>query len=106
MKTFPNKLNVKNKDDFSNIFYTRYLCYFRRDIFEHIIQHTENEYFELDHWCRQKLNNDKDNMNKMQNTIIEELTSIGWTCKLSFGGTALFIYSTEKPPSSCYEDGF
>jgi len=34
----------------------------------------------------------------------EELEELGWKCKKSFGQTALFIYSTENPPPSCWDD--
>jgi hypothetical protein len=43
---------------------------------------------------------------KLSKTIITELVNIGWNCKLSFGNTGLFIYSTDKPPPSCWDDGF
>jgi hypothetical protein len=31
-----------------------------------------------------------------------ELTQLGWKCKLSYGDTALFIYTSENPPAGCW----
>ena len=42
----------------------------------------------------------------MSEIIIKELEELGWKCKLSYGQTALFIYSTENPPPSCWDDSF
>ena len=36
--------------------------------------------------------------------VIPELEKNGWKCKTSFGGTGLFIYSSENPPPNCFED--
>jgi hypothetical protein len=100
MKEFPKKINVKHINSFSSYLYDRELCYLRRDIYEHMIEHDENNYFNLD----KLLSNRKLNSKKMITTIIEELEVLGWKCKTSFGGTGLFIYSTDNPPLLCYED--
>lgn len=105
MKEFPNCLNVKNKDTFPQLHYNRTLCYLRRDLYEHIIREDENSYFELEKFNR-KYHIDSENLEKMTKTIISELQNLGWKCKLSFGNTALFIYSTEKPPPSCWDGEF
>ena len=105
MKEFPKCLNVKNKNIFDKLFYDRELCYFRRDIFEHILKEDENTFFDLDKFCRNKLKNQKKVMDRMTETIIKELEKLGWNCKTSFNRTGLFIYSTEDPPPSCYPDG-
>lgn len=107
MKEFPHRLHVNNKDQFSTYLYDRSLCYLRRDIFEHlIIRKDENSYFELDRFCKQYLNNNTEMLENMRTTVMNELCALGWKCKTSFGDTGLFIYSTEDPPSSCYEDSF
>lgn len=102
MKQFPSALNVKNKNKFSLLYDNRVLCYLRKKIYEHIIKENENNYFDLDVFSK------KHNVKNIENlivTIIKELNNIGWKCKLSFGGTGLFIYSTDIPPSSCWDDG-
>ena len=98
MKEFPHTLDVNNKDNFPKIYYKRILYYFRRDIYEHIIREDENNYFDLEKFQKQyKLT--VENRDKMAKIIIEELETLGWKCKLSFGDTGLFCYSDEKPKS-------
>lgn len=106
MKNFPERLHVKNKDKFSSYNYTRNLCYLRKEIYELIIKGNENDYYVLDNFARKYVNNDMSMTLKMCEEIMLELKELGWKTKLSYGGTALFIYSTEEPPVSCYEDGF
>jgi hypothetical protein len=105
MKEFPDKINVKNRSKFQKIFYERMLCCLRKDIFDHIIKENENTFFDSDIWCREKLDNDTKLLEPMIEQIIKELIEKGWKCKRSYGGTALFIYSTDEPPPSCFEDG-
>lgn len=109
MREFPQVLNVKNKDKFSDIYYKRVLCYLRKDVYEHIIHQDENNYFDLEKFGRVYFNgnpNRDDIISKMVTAIKTELECIGWKCKLSFHGSALFIYSTENPPPSCWDDTF
>ena len=105
MKEFPNKLNVKNKNNFQYQYINRVLCYLRRDIYDHIISNDESSYFDLDKFDRKYLNNINET-EKITRKIIEELEVLGWTCVTSFGGTGLFIYSDkDNPPSNCWLDG-
>jgi len=101
MIEFPSMLNVNNKDSFQEIYYNRVLCYVRRDIYEHIISQDENNYFDLEKF-QHKYKLTVDNRDTIATTIIQELENIGWKCKKSFGDTALFIYSSENPPKSCW----
>jgi hypothetical protein len=104
MKKFPDNLNVVNKDKFNNLFHKRTLCYLRRDIYEHMVSRKdETIYFDIqDFRTRYKLKTDT--VRNMIDTTINELEVIGWKCKLSFGNTGLFIYSTDTPPVNCYPD--
>ena len=104
MKEFTNIINVNNKKNFPDVLFNRVICYLRRDIYEHIISQEENNYFDLDVF-RIKHKLDKQKILKMVETLVKELTDLNWKCKLSFGSTALFIYSTQKPPPSCWDDG-
>ena len=36
----------------------------------------------------------------MISELIPELLNLGWNCKLGYGDTGLFIYSTINPPSN------
>ena len=102
MKRFPEKLNVSNRDNFQQLNYERVKCYLRRDIYEHIISKEEKDYFLLDKFDK-KWMDDIEITRKMVQEVIPELENLGWTCKLSYGGTGLFIYSNEPPPN-CYPD--
>ena len=103
MKTFPSNLSPENKERFPQYNYERVKAYLRRDIYEHILSHSENDYFELTAFSNQRLK-DIQLIKKMTRELIEELTKIGWSCKLSFGESGLFIYSTENPPPSCWSE--
>ena len=102
MKEFPEILHVNNKNKFEDIYNNRMISYLRQKIYEHIIREDENNYFDLDNFRQTyKIKN----IEKMTSVVIHELHSLGWKCKFSFGGTALFIYSSDNPPSSCWDDG-
>jgi hypothetical protein len=102
MKEFPDSLKPKNIANFSKLNHDRLKCYLRRDLYEHIISHEEKDYFSLD-----EFNKRVNNMNltkQLVKEVIPELEKNGWKCKTSFGGTGLFIYSSENPPPNCFED--
>lgn len=103
MKEFPNRLNPENKEKFVTYRYDRNIAYMRKEIFELVLRGDENCYFELDKFSRDN-SLLKEEMQKMCKTVIQELHNLGWNCKTSFGGTGLFIYSTNDPPASCYSD--
>ena len=102
MKDFPLSLNVKNKKNFPKVYDNRMLCYLRKEIYEHVIHKTENSYFELDKFEVKYTCHITDSMIDI---IISELNVLGWNCKKTCANTALFIYSTPNPPSSCWDDG-
>lgn len=104
MKKFPEKLNPKYKDTFPNFWKKRVKCYLRREIYEHILSHTEDEYFSLDIFDK-KINpkSDMKTVQTLAEELVQELKDLGWKCIFSYGNTGLFIYSTEKPPKTCWE---
>jgi hypothetical protein len=105
MLDFPDKLNVNNKCYFMEYYFNRIVSYLRRDIYEHILCNSEMEYYDLETFFK-KYKIDKKKTSEMSTKIIGELELLGWTCKLSFGGTGLFIYSDkDNPPSNYYVDG-
>jgi hypothetical protein len=106
MKEFPSILRVRNIEKFSDIYYSRVLCYLRKVIYEHVISHDENSYFDIQKFCCEYYKKETSNItSRLAESIIPELELLGWKCKLSFGGTALFIFSTETSPPSCWDDG-
>jgi len=104
MKTFPDKLNVSCKKNFRIYHCERVTCYLRKDLYELIITEDENNYFEIDKF-KQYYKLSTHEINTMVNLIISELEKLGWTCKITFGGSALFVYS-DIVPTSYYPDGF
>lgn len=108
MKQFPDSLNVSNIKCFKKIYYTRILNYLRKDIYDHLLKNIENDYFDLEVFFNRHFTSEtnKDELSvKMRETIQMELKNLGWNSKTSYGGTALFIYSSDTPPKSCWEEG-
>ena len=105
MNSFPNILNPENKNKFQEIYYNMVLCLFRESVYKHVLAKDENNYFDLEKLkTNYKLTDDQ--CLQMSDIIINELQELGWKCKKSFNQTALFIYSTENPPPSCWDDSF
>lgn len=61
---------------------------------------SEKEYFDLTELKR------VEKSDEIIKTLISELVELGWKCDTSYGGTGLFIYSTEDRPENCYPDNF
>ena len=103
MNAFPSNLNPENKHNFPQLKYDRILSTMRENIFDLILTSDENNYFEIDNFSRiYKLK--KIQVDKMILTVTKELEDLGWKIKTSFGGTGLFIYSTDIQPRSCFEE--
>ena len=107
MNSFPKTLNKEFKSTFPSVWKENRLRLLRKDLTNHILSKDENDYFDIDRWARLYLdNNIKELQEAITDAIVPELKEIGRNCRTSYGNTALFIYSSETPPSSCYEDGF
>lgn len=108
MKSFDQSLCVSNKEHFHTKLYEEYILgVLRKDITNHLLsrKNNENDYFVLDSWAKKNFNsNCRKLVSLIVNNIIPELEALGWNCALSYGKTALFIYSTESPPENCYPD--
>jgi hypothetical protein len=102
MDSFTQLISPIYKKSFNIYHINRQKQKLRTNIYDHIISHGENEYFSLDEFLAE--NRDTSLAKTIIKDIMEELRSIGWKCMTSFGGTGLFIYSSEKPPSNCFED--
>lgn len=101
MDTFPDHLNPINKETFSKIRETNILKTLRKRVYDLILKGDENDFFDLVIFDKQNVN-DISLTKKLGQIIIEELHSLGWKTKLSYGDTGLFIYSTENPPISAW----
>jgi hypothetical protein len=103
MKEFSKKIHVDNKPNFKACMYERNMCYLRKLLYEHIMKNDENTYFQLDEFAH-KYGVHKDEIEPMAHKVSAELVKLGWKCRLAFGSTGLFVYSSEEPPISCYSD--
>jgi hypothetical protein len=103
MNCFPDFLKSENKEIFEENYSDFVLCRFRELVYCHILLGDENNYVDLDVIKKTYKLTDKQHLDITDN-IIQELEQLGWKCKKSFGQTALFIYSTENPPPSCWDD--
>lgn len=96
MKEFPKHLNAKYREKFPELHYNRTKCYMRKSIYEHVISHESKDYYSLDEF-NQSFHISMEMTQKIVKELIIELEHLGWTCKLSFGDTGLFIYTGDKP---------
>ena len=104
MRKFPKTIKPENKDNFQNMYITRAKKYLRRDIFEHILISEEKDYFSLDTFFDRVKNLDREISERVVDEVLTELANLGWKVKKSYGGTGIFIYSTEQAPPNCWED--
>lgn len=102
MNNFPSTLLPTNREHFSELTDEYVMKKLREEVYFHVLTKDENEYFILDNFVLKY--NVQDRLERYSSNIIKELTTLGWKCKTSYGGTALFIYSTEDAPPSCYPD--
>jgi hypothetical protein len=100
MREFPSHLTPQDVNKFPSIARDINLSYLRRDLYEHIISKKPEEYFSIEQF-NQRVNNMQESL-QLVKTVIPELEKLGWTCKLSYGDTALFIFSG-KPPANYWE---
>ena len=81
----------------------RILELLRNEIYVHIISRKdENDYFDIDIFFRKNNYYYKENFRNILKTVLDEISYLGWKIQLSFGDSAVFIYSTKEKPSSCW----
>ena len=123
MNNFPEFLHVKNKELFKDYNNTRVIKLLRKELHDHLLNYKyedledmENGVSEKDFLTENNSFNFDDFLSKFElsleqkevifKLIKEELGVLGWKCELSFGKTALFIYSSDVSPRSCWKDEF
>ena len=110
MNKFPKEIDIRNKTlvmqpykNFEEFNYDRILLLLRKEIYDHLISRKEeNDYFDLEIFCKRYNYSDKETFPKILKIVLIEICELGWKTQLSFGDTGLFIYSTEEKPSSCW----
>ena len=101
MEQFGLEIHVSNKDNFRDIKYNKLLVKLRKHIYNFILNREENSFFDIDIFNRKYVNN-INIMDEMINKISIELNNLGWNTYIGFGGTGLYIYSSEQLPQGVY----
>lgn len=102
MESFGSELNVLNKDYFKSIFKERCLEKLRKHIYNFMLERNkENDFFDIDIFNRKYIKN-MDIMNELVNKAVIELLELGWKTHIGFGGTGLYIYSSDELPDGVY----
>ena len=111
MNKFPDHIDIRNKNliiqpykkNFEEYNNERILELLRNEIYDHIISRKdENDYFDIDIFFRKNNYYYKENFTNILKIVLDEISNLGWKTQLSFGDSAVFIYSTEEKPSSCW----
>ena len=98
MNSFGSDLYVLNKDNFENMFIETYTSKLRKKIYLFMISNrNENDFFDIENFNRKYIR-DMNKTNDMINNIVKELNQLGWKTHIGFGGTGLYIYSSEELP--------
>jgi hypothetical protein len=98
MKKLPYKLNASNAKNFQKLKIQDILRKIRLSLYNFLVsREAETEYYDFDQFfLLSKLTEDEKDF--IRATIIKELENLDWNTKLSFGGSGLYIYSTDEPP--------
>ena len=98
MNSFGSDLYVLNKDNFENMFIETYTSKLRKKIYLFMKSNrNENDFFDIENFNRKYIR-DMNKTNDMINNIVKELNQLGWKTHIGFGGTGLYIYSSEELP--------
>lgn len=98
MDNFSDEINVLNKENFENILYNENIRRLRKKIHIFILNNkNENDFFDIDNFNRIYVK-DINKTNNMINQVVLELNKLGWKTHIGFGGTGLYIYSSEELP--------
>jgi len=101
MDQFGLELHVSNKDNLNDIKNENLLSKLRKHIYNFILDRKESSFFDIDFFNR-KYVKDTNTMNDMINKVVKELDILGWNTYIGFGGTGLYVYSSEDLPQGAY----
>ena len=101
MNSFPENLNVSNKNNFNGLLDDHHISILRSEIFYHMLHSKENDFYDLDVFNKNYVKNMK-KTHELVAVICIELKNLGWNTFLGFGDTGLYIYSSEEKPSGVY----
>jgi hypothetical protein len=97
MNKFPDFINEKNRAKFADILEERILQKLREEILDVVLQDDCSNFYDISSFKYGSYKNIKDLIKQ----VMKELEELGWKTKLSYGDTALFIY-TGLVPVNCW----
>lgn len=97
MNKFPEFISEKNRDQFPELLEERILQKLRDEIIDTVLYDDCCNFYDISSfkYCTHK------NIIKLVKKVMKELEELGWKTKLSYGDTALFIY-TGSVPVNCW----
>lgn len=102
MQRFGDELNIINKDNLKCVWKVKMLEKLRKHIYNFILDRKrENDFFDIDIFNRSYIK-DINVTNDIINQVVLELNELGWKTHIGFGGTGLYIYSSEDLPDGVY----
>lgn len=101
MNSFPDTIKVGNKSSFSQTKKEYYTSLLRKELYLHILNDNENDFFDINQFNKKYLN-DEFMCEAIFSIVISELQEMGWKYKVSFGGTGLFLYTSENAPACAW----
>lgn len=94
-------LYVSNKSNFASIRREELKSKMRKHIRNMMLEGNESDFFDLDHFNRNYVK-DTSLASVLMSEICEELDALGWKTFLGFGGTGLYVYSSDELPPGAY----
>lgn len=119
MQKFPEWLGVEHKNSFVSYNEAAVKKKLRKEIYEHMLQYdytnekksdksymTENNSFDINSFFQKNKVAREEIQWKIVDDIAEELRNLGWQVQLAFHRSVLFVYSSEKLPTTCWSSDF
>lgn len=97
MNNFPKQISEKNRKKFPELLEERILQKLREEILDVVLQDDCSNFYDISSFKYSSYKNIKDLIKQ----VMKELEELGWKTKLSYGDTALFIY-TGLVPVNCW----
>lgn len=96
-----SELHVEQKDSFPERRRAFCLRKLRSHVARWMVDGNENDFFDLDEFNRTYVH-DMPLTQSLVETLTNELHTLGWKTFLGFGGTGLYVYSSEERPANAY----
>jgi|SRR5690606_8463501 len=97
MNQFPECISESNRKQFPQLLEEKIIQKLREEIIDTVLQDDCTNFYDISAFKYSSYKNIKD----LIKIIMKELEELGWKTKLSYGDTALFIY-TGAMPVNCW----